>query len=295
MKQLSIEIINAIASSFIDTEAQLKVLDSTGKFTEGPVWHPEGFYLFSDITLNNIFKYSEEKGKENFLSNSGTSNVKDEDLNEAMAGSNGLAWNKQMELLVCRHGSHEVAKLKEGKLQTIIGEFEGRPLNSPNDIICDGSGRIWFSDPPYGLKDGKLNPERYQSKARVYCFSGEKLIPVSERYKYPNGLCFSPDESKVYIVSNKPDENFISVYDTQSLDLLQTIKDVNSDGLKCDEKGNLYGASKEGIVVLSSEGEKLAVITLPEIAANLCFGGTEGKDLFITARQHIFLIRGFLK
>src|SRR5687767_7417157 len=105
MKQFSIQFNNSQASTIINSEAQLEVLDSTGKFTEGPVWHHEGFYLFSDITQNTIFKFSEGNGKEIFLPQSGTSNVNDEDLNKNMAGSNGLAWSKELELLICRHGS----------------------------------------------------------------------------------------------------------------------------------------------------------------------------------------------
>jgi gluconolactonase len=155
---------------FINNNFDIELLADDCLFTEGPLWNINGFYLFSDITGNCVYKITAGQEKEIFISNSGAENLQDGDLKPDQIGSNALAYDKDENLLVCRHGSHEIAKWDGEKLNSFIAAYEGKPFNSPNDLIVDNNGRIFFSDPPYGLKDGKLNPEKFQPLGGVSLF-----------------------------------------------------------------------------------------------------------------------------
>jgi gluconolactonase len=288
--EVSLTLYHEKAFQFLRKDLVLQTLAGDCSFTEGPVWNKKGFYLFSDITANCIYSITPGNRKEIFLADSGTADPQDADLKSEQAGSNGLAYNQEGELLVCRHGSHQVAMVQQEKLTAFISEYNSRPFNSPNDIVCHQDGSIYFSDPPYGLKDGKLNPFKFQPVAGVYCYREGKISLICDRYQYPNGVCFSPDGSRIYICSNKPFEKFISEYDVQSNQFIREFAKENADGVKCDIHGNFYLCTNEGLVVLDSEGHRMVKIELPAIPANACFGGTTGKDLFITARENIYLL-----
>lgn len=291
----SLIITNRSILDTINQDFEIQTLDSDCLFTEGPVWNKEGFYLFSDIPANVIYKISEGKKKEVYLSNSGTDNTDDPDIKKDQAGSNALAYTSDGILLICQHGSHGIAKYDGKELTPFIDEFIGRPFNSPNDFIIHSDGRIYFSDPPYGLKDGKLNPSKFQPLAGVYCWQNEKIELICDKYQYPNGVCFSPDEKILYICSNKPFEKFVSEYDPHTNCFKKILIEETSDGIECDRKGNVYLCNKDGIIICNPNGERLAQIQLPTIPANICWGGERGNDLFITARQNIFLIKKLQK
>jgi gluconolactonase len=288
--QPSLKIYNDQVFDFINKDFEIVTLGTDYLFTEGPVWNSEGFYLFSDIPANCIYRIQEGSSKEIYLQNSGTNNPGDADLKPDQTGSNALAYHDG-ELLICQHGSHALSKYDGKKLKPFITSFNGRPFNSPNDVVVHSNGSIYFSDPPYGLRDGKLNPEKFQPLAGVYCYKNGQLELVDGRYQYPNGVCLSPDESILYICSNKPFEKFISCYDTATNKFIRVFAEENSDGIKCDRKGNVYLCNKDGIILLNDKGERLALIHLPTIPANICWGGKAMNDLFVTARENIFLLR----
>lgn len=262
-------------------------------FTEGPVFHPDGYYLFSDIQGNCVYRIEEGKKKEVFIANSGTDHPSDPDLKPDQIGSNALAFDARGRLLVCQHGSHAIAEYDGQALQPYIDRYNGRPLNSPNDFIIHEDGRIYFSDPPYGLKDGKLNPEKFQALAGVYCWKDGALSLVCDKYQYPNGVVLSPDGNYLYICSNKPFERFISRYDTRDNTFVNVFTEENSDGIECDAFGNIYLCNKDGLIILDGQGARMALIQLPTIPANICWG--RNGDLFVTARQNIFVIKGLLQ
>lgn len=278
---------------FINKDFEILTLANDCLFTEGPVWSPEGFYLFSDITANCIYKITEGGEKEIYLEQSGTSDKDDPLLKPDQAGSNGLAFDRDGCLIVCRHGSHELAKLEGNSLKTIAGSYEGRPLNSPNDLIVHPDGTIYFSDPPYGLKEGKLNPGVFQPQAAVYAWKDGMLKLVCDRYQYPNGVCLSNDGTTLYICSNKPFEKYILMYEHGSHRFLGKFAEENSDGIEIDAFGNIYLCNKDGIILLDQRGERMALISLPAIPANCCWN--DAGDLFITARENIFLLKGLAK
>jgi gluconolactonase len=286
----SLQLYKDAALDIINGDFEIEHWDDACQFTEGPVWSKEGYYLFSDIPANCIYEIDEDRKKSVFLANSGTDNPQDPDLKPDQIGSNALAFDKKGRLLICQHGSHGIA-LYDGKLQPYINSYYNKPLNSPNDFILHDDGRLFFSDPPYGLKDGKLNPIKFQPVAGVYCYEENKLELVNTDYQYPNGVCLSPGQQTLYICSNKPFEKRISTYDTVSRKMTGVFAEENSDGIECDRKGNVYLCNKDGLIILDKKGERLALISLPTIPANICWGGKEMNDLFVTARQNIFLLR----
>src|SRR4051812_14432943 len=189
----SLQVYDDSVFNYIRKDFEVIKLSDDCVFTEGPVWNPAGFYLFSDITANCIYRITEEGNKEVFLAESGTKDPGDPDLKPDQAGSNALAYNASGSLLVCQHGGHGIARYDGVELAPFISEYKQRPFNSPNDLIVHEDGRIWFSDPPYGLKDGKLQPAKFQPLAAVYCLNEGELSLVCDKYQYPNGVCLSPD------------------------------------------------------------------------------------------------------
>ncbi|HEU0064925.1 MAG TPA: SMP-30/gluconolactonase/LRE family protein [Flavisolibacter sp.] len=282
-------------TDYINSDFQIETLSSDCIFTEGPVWNKEGYYLFSDIPANVIYKIQPGSKKEFYLENSGTNNPGDADLKPDQIGSNALAYDHDGNLLICQHGSHGIAIYDGKELKPFITNYNGRPFNSPNDFIIHSDGRIYFSDPPYGLKEGQLNPAKFQPLAAVYCWKNGDLQMICDKYKYPNGVCFSPDERTLYICSNKPFEKFVSEYDPSTNQFRKVLIDETSDGIECDRAGNVYLCNKEGIIICSAAGERLARIQLPTVPANICWGGKNKNDLFVTARQNVFLIQNLQK
>ncbi|MEI6948433.1 SMP-30/gluconolactonase/LRE family protein [Paraflavisolibacter sp. H34] len=276
------------------TDFELQVLDGSCQFAEGPVWSPEGYYLFSDIPSNVIYKIVPGQPKSVYLEKSGCARPEDAEISWMM-GSNGLALDPQQHLLICQHGNHRVAKYAGGAVEPLITEYEGRLLNSPNDIIADAKGRIFFSDPPYGLKDQQANPEKYQQKAGLYCWQEGVLTRFWDQLQFPNGVCLSPDQQFLYAGTSKAFEAGVLEFDAATLRLRRVVCRETGDGLKCDRHGNLYISNKEGVLVVNREGERLGVLSLPSEPANLCWGGKDGNDLFITARKNIFHIRDLQK
>ena len=286
---------NPSVFDFINRDFEIEKLAGDCLFTEGPLWNKEGYYLFSDTTANAVYKIRQGKGKEVFLPDAGTGNPGDADLRPGQEGSNGLAFDSGSQLLICQHGNHAIARYDGSHVHPFITSYRERPFNSPNDLIVHSDGRIYFSDPPYGLREGRLNPSKYQPAAGVYCWKNNDLEMICDRYQYPNGVCLSPDETLLYICSNKPFEKFISVYETATNTFVKVLAEENSDGIECDRAGNIYLSNKDGIIILDREGRKLALITLPTVPANHCWGGENLQDLFITARENIFLIKGLQK
>lgn len=281
-------------SDFIRKDFELELLDDTCLFSEGPVWNQSGYYLFSDISSNIINKIIPGEVKEVYITHSGCEDEASAEL-PRMMGSNGLAYHTDGKLLVCRHGNHDVACYDGHRLLPYITTYNGKPLNSPNDIVVHQNGQVFFSDPPYGLKNQKINSEKYQPLAGFYCWREGKLELMWNKMLYPNGVCLSTNQESLYACSNKPFEANILEFDVGTLAFKRVVGEYNSDGIKCDQRGNLYLCNKDGIIIINGNGEKLGLIQLPTIPSNICWGGKEGRDLFITARQNIFLIRDLQK
>lgn len=264
--------------------SRVKKLAGDMQFVEGPVWVPDGGYLlFSDIPADEIKKWQDEK-----LSV----------FRKPSRNANGNLLDGFGRLLSCEHGSRTVTRTvtrtaKDGTVETLIGSYQGKKFNSPNDIAVRSDGTIWFTDPPYGLK--KRTKEL--NRNNVFCYqpdSGKVVIVVSD-FDKPNGICLSPDEKRIYIAdSGKP--RHIRVFDVAPDGSLSngrvfcSIERGAPDGIRCDAAGRVFSSSADGIEIFTPAGGLIGKILVPEIPANLCFGGAGGKTLFITARTSLYSI-----
>ena len=262
------------------------------RWAEGPLWIGDGRYLlWSDIPNNRIMKWDEETGRVSVF-------------RKPSGYSNGNTRDRQGRLIACEHEGRRVTRTEyDGTITVVIDRFEGKPLNSPNDVVVRSDGSIWFTDPPFGISgtyEGfRANPELPQNVYRIDP-SGQASVVIGD-LRGPNGLCFSPDESKLYVVESRATPNrLIHVYDVEggaklaNKRLFVDCGPGTADGIKCDTDGNLWcgwGMGTEeldGVVVFSSDGNMIGRIRLPERCANLCFGGAKRDRLFMAASQSVY-------
>lgn len=254
-------------------------------FAEGPLWHPDGFLLVSDLIKNKIVKL--EGGKAcTYLANSGLSGPPNAFHHEQI-GSNALALDNNGDLVFCQHGNHAIAKLtRDGNVEILVDSFNNKRLNSPNDLVISPEGDIYFTDPPYGLAGQQLIPHIAQRVAGVYKWSEGKLELLTDDFLFPNGICFSPDHNYLYIGSNHEGE-YVKRYQIRNgkLHEPEIVVNENADGLKTDKEGNLYLATMEGVLILTASGQKKHLIKTPEMVTNFCF---HGREIFITTPQKVY-------
>ena len=256
------------------------------EFTEGPVWCGD-YLLFSDIRRNRIIRLSmRSHGPEvtTFRSPSGN--------------SNGLTLDKSGRLIACEHSTRRVTRTEvDGTVSVLAERYEGRRLNSPNDVVVRSDGNIYFTDPPYGLKD--LSVWKELSFNGVYRLAPDgELVLLVDDFDRPNGLAFSPDESVLYI--DDTSRSHIRAFDV-SMDGnlsnghvfidMQSPEEGGPDGMKVDQKGNIYSTGPGGLWVIDPSGKRLGRITLPELPANLAWGDEDWRTLYITARSSIYRLR----
>jgi sugar lactone lactonase YvrE len=253
------------------------------QFTEGAVWHPDGFLLFSDIPANTIYQWQEDKEATIFRRPS--------------QNANGNAFDRQGRLISAQHGDRLLSRTeKDGKVITLVDRYEGKRLNSPNDLAIRSDGSIYFTDPPYGI-DAKKEELGFYG---VYRLSPDgNLTLLAKDMVRPNGIAFSPDQSKLYVSDSQ--ENYIRVFDVNSdgtvsngrvfAELKDPSKPGTPDGLKVDYKGNVYSPGAGGIWIFSAEGSLLGKIAVPEVVTNLAWGDRDRQTLYITASSSIYRIR----
>ncbi len=252
------------------------------QFTEGPVWMPEGYLLFSDIPANRIYKWSEAGGIEVWR--------------EPTGQSNGLTLDRRNRLVACEHSNRRVSRIEsDGTVVCLADRHEGGRLNSPNDVVVRSDGVIYFTDPPYGIEP----EQKEQAFNGVYRITpgGEPEI-VAEDFERPNGLAFSPDESVLYIDDSahrhvrafdvRPDGTLTKSRVLASMDHPQP---GSPDGMKVDSKGHLYVAGATGVWVFEPDGTRLGVIVPPERPSNCAWGDEDRRTLYITAQASLYRIR----
>jgi gluconolactonase len=263
------------------------------RWSEGPVWFGDGRYLlWSDIPNNRIMRWDEETGAMSVFRK--PSNF-----------ANGNTRDRQGRLLTCEHGTRRVTRTEyDGTITVIADRFEGKPLNSPNDIVCKSDGSIWFTDPPFGILgfyEGYVaRPELPTNVYRVDGRTGQMTVAAGDVDR-PNGLAFSPDESKLYVVEAGTSPRVIHVYDVVDggTRLASKRKFIDAgpgtpDGYRCDVDGNLWcgwGMGQDGldgVSVFNPDGKLIGRIDLPERCANLCFGGTHRNRLFMAASTSVY-------
>ncbi len=268
--------------------AKLEKLATGFMFTEGPVCDAtRGCLLFSDIPGNKMRKWMKGEGIEVVRDPSGK--------------SNGLTLDKQGRLIACEHANRRVSRMeKDGTIVTIADRYEGKRLNSPNDVVVKSDGSIYFSDPPYGLTaEFGVPGEQELPFQGVYRLSPdcETLTLLVDDFEKPNGLAFSPDESLLYI--DDTDRAHVRVFDVNpdgTISNGRVFAEIKGDepggvdGMKVDSEGNVYVTGPGGIHVFDPQGNKLGRIDVPEVAANMAWGDDDWKTLYITASTSLYRI-----
>jgi gluconolactonase len=268
-------------------DARVRKLSGGFQFVEGPVWvnAPGGGYLvFSDLRANEMKRWDPQGGVTTFRAPSGS--------------ANGNTVDREGRLITAEHAGRVSRTDKDGTVVTLVDSFEGRKLSSPNDVVVTSDGTIWFTDPEYGLAGRKKEtPGNY-----VYRYNerDKSLAAIVTDMLTPNGLCFSPDESTLYVASSGKPPDIRAYPVTAGASPAQgrvfaTIDQGIPDGIRCDELGNVWSSSGDGVQIFSPAGRRLGRILLPESAANLAFGGPTGRTLFVTARTSLYAVETLVR
>jgi gluconolactonase len=274
---------NSSVQSLNQNSQKLEKIASGFDFVEGPVWIPSGYLIFSDIPADTLYKYQQNQPVEVFRKPSGN--------------ANGNTLDKQGNLITAEHKNRRVSRTgQDGKIISLADKFEGKLLNSPNDVIVKSDGSIYFTDPPYGIqkKDEQL------AFYGVYRIAPDgQLSLLAKDFIRPNGLAFSPDEKKLYI--NDTEKNHMRVFDIKPdgtlaggqvfVEMKEEGKNGVPDGIKVDIQGNIYSTGPGGIWVFSPTGQLINKIEVPESATNLAWGDEDYKTLYITAGKSLYKIR----
>lgn len=298
-------------AGIVADDVSIEKLGTGFRFTEGPVWHRQGkFLLFSDMPGDHMRRWSAADGVTTFR--------------QPCNKSNGMAYDRQGRLLVCEHSTSRVTRTEaDGSTSTLASHWQGKELNSPNDVVVAPDGSIVFTDPHYGRAGpphGVLRPRFLDFQGVYRVVPGGEPVLLVDDFLTPNGLGFSPDRSQLYIIDSL--RTHVRVFDVQAdgglaggrvlfaqqegeLDLEYLLAHIAehghpphgiADGMKVDEAGNIWVTGPEGIWVVGPDGERLGVVATPEFAANLVFGGPDGRTLYVTATHSVYrmatLVRG---
>lgn len=306
----SIERLAPALDALLAPDAAVETLASGFEWAEGPVWDAAGGrLLFSDVPRNTIYQWpagktpaADAQGVSVFMRPSGFTGV---GVPNREPGSNGLAFDAAGRLLCCEHGDRRVSQLTTGggKL-TLADQFEGKRLNSPNDLAVHSSGAVYFTDPPYGLPQGDKDPRRELPFCGVFRVTPERVVSLLARdLERPNGIAFSPDEKTLYVAQSHPPAPVIMAYPVLAGGTLgpgRVLFDAKPlmpsgpglpDGLKVASSGHLFATGPGGVLVLDPQGLLLGRILTGRPTANVAIGGADGRDLFITADDLLLRVR----
>lgn len=278
---------------YIIGNTSIKRLYTGTSWAEGPAWNGVGKYMvWSDIPANVQMRWIEDDSRVSVFRN-------------PSGYSNGNTFDYQGRQISCEHGGRRVVRYEyNGTITVLADKFEGKRLNSPNDVVVHPDGSIWFTDPPYGILG---NYEGYQAekevKEAVYRIDGQsaKVTKLTDEVVGPNGICFSPDYKKLYVADTGMGAAETKVWDIDGaairngkrfiqLDVPGTGARSAFDGIRCDRDGNVWGGARPGVQIVAPSGERIGMIRLPENCANVCFGGVRRNRLFMTASQSLFVV-----
>lgn len=276
---------------FVLGNAPVKQLATGFDWVEGPVWFGDAdCLLFSDIPNNKIMRWSPDNGISTYRAPSNF--------------ANGHTRDPQGRLVSCEHGSRRVTRTEyDGSITVIADRYDGKPLNSPNDVVVKSDGTIWFSDPHYGIMTNYEGFQAPEENARVvYCFDPAKttLTQVVTDMNCPNGLAFSPDERLLYVADSgrmfESDPKHMRAYPVNADNTLgagrhfHTIEPGHSDGFRVDVFGNVWSSAADGVHCIAPNGGLLGKILVPERVSNVCFGGRAKHELYITATTSLYRV-----
>jgi gluconolactonase len=268
-------------SSILETETAQQL--ATGfVFTEGPLWHPDGFYYFVDIRRSTLHRLTPGKEPELVRANTGE--------------GNGTTFDREGRLVICEGGNRRVTRWSGEQSEVLVDRYEGKRLNRPNDVVCKSDGSIYFTDP--GLRVPLA--ERELSAAGVYRIGRDGTTALIADCEYPNGLAFSPDERTLYVANTRWTQ-YIHAFELDAggnplrrrifAEMSSDETDGVPDGMKVDTEGRVFCTGPGGTWVFAPDGTRLGIIRTPEVPANLAFGGPDLRTLFFTARTSIYTLR----
>lgn len=291
--------------TIIPANAKLEKLATGFLFTEGPVWVPAsdaspGYLLFSDPNANTIYRWSQDGQVTVYKTKSGYTGVDIGDYNQP--GANGLTLDKEGRVTIDEHGNRRVVRQeKTGFITVLADKYEGKRLNSPNDLVYRSDGALFFTDPPFGLPKFSDDPRKELPYSGVFCLRDKTLRLVSSDLKGPNGIALSPDEKYLYVGNWDPEKKIVMRYDVNAdctlangmvfFDMTSAKGEDALDGVKVDQQGNVYVSGPSGLWILSADGKHLGTIKGPEHPHNLAWGDEDGKTLYLAAQTSIYRIR----
>ncbi|HEX4823899.1 MAG TPA: SMP-30/gluconolactonase/LRE family protein [Candidatus Polarisedimenticolaceae bacterium] len=295
-----VERLEAALDAVIAPGAVIEKVAGGFEFTEGPVWHPDGYLLFSDPNANTIYRLMGDGDLSVYRAKSGYTGT---DIGEyGQPGSNGLALDREGRLTIDEHGNRRVTRLeRNGTLTVLADRYQGKRLNSPNDLVYRSDDALYFTDPPFGLPKFFDDARKELPYSGVYLLKDGALTLLTTELSGPNGLAFSPDEKFLYVDDWDEKRKVVMRYPVSADGTLEKgevffdMKDAPEpealDGLKVDRDGNLYVSGPGGVWVLSADGKHLGTIKAPELPANFAFGGDDRKTLYMTARTGVYRVR----
>ena len=287
-----IEVVDPKFATYILHNAPLERLAGGFRWTEGPVWFGDaGVLLFSDIPNDRILRWIDGLGISVYRAPS--------------SFANGNTRDRQGRLITCSHGQRAILRTEyDGRVTVLADRYEGRRLNSPNDVIVKSDGTIWFSDPHYGIRlDYEGERALQELPCNVYRLDPEvgKLTVVADDFAGPNGLAFSPDERRLYIadtgaIFDPSAQRHIRVFDVNEHgrlsggDIFHRVSPGAADGFRCDEDGNVWSSAADGVHCISPAGDLMGKIKVPETVSNVAFGGRMRSRLFICGSTSLYAI-----
>jgi gluconolactonase len=295
-----IERLDSALDAIIPADAKLERVAAGFTFTEGPVWSRDlGALIFSDPNENTIYRLTPEGEVSVFQSKSG---YRGADIGEyGQPGSNGLAFDREGRLTIDQHGNRRVVRVEKNGVVTVLADkFEGKRLNSPNDLVYRSDGALFFTDPPFGLPTFDKDPRKELPFSGVFALIEGRLSLVAKDLSGPNGIALSPDERHLYVGNWDDNRKVVMRYDIAAdgrASHAEIFADFTSegtenaiDGLKVDSAGNVYVSGPRGLWILSREGRRLGLISGPEQPHNFAWGG-DGRTLYLCAHTSIYRLR----
>jgi gluconolactonase len=298
--RMDVQKLDPALDAIVPADARLEKVAGGFEFIEGPVWVPDGYLLFSDPNRNTIYRYTPDGGVAVFRTKSGYTGPNIDQYHQP--GSNGLALDPDGRLTINEHGNRRVTRLEPNGVVTVLADrFDGKRLNSPNDLVYRSDGTLYVTDPPFGLPEVFEDPDKEIAFSGVYAIKYGQVTLVSRDLAGPNGLAFSPDERYLYVDNWDPARKVVMRYEVQPdgslskggvfFDMTRAEGDEALDGLKVDERGNVYVSGPGGLWILSSDGRHLGTLRMPELPANFAFGAADGRTLYLTARTGLYRLR----
>jgi gluconolactonase len=284
--------------ALVPRDAQIEKVAGGFEWSEGPLWRADGHLWFSDVTGNVLRSVTPSGEVEVLVRNSGGQSSAPAG---SFIGSNAMVADKDGFVLLCQHTNRRIVRVaKDLTMTPYIERYQGKRINSPNDLVYKSDGALYFTDPPYGLLGQDDDPAKELDFNGVYRYADGELQAVVKDMTRPNGLAFSPDEKTLYVANSDPDYRAWMRYDVAAdgtvsngkvfADVTDEKEPNDPDGMKVDSLGNVYGSGPGGLWVFAPDGRHLGTIKTPELPAN-CAWAEDGKTLYITARTSVYRIR----